>query len=148
MKSNNPKHYWKLVYDIKGSITKKKKKIIIIIIIIKKTTSNSSCSQIDSDTWVNHFRNLYSNIDNSFWNRINELENILKKKEKKAIFSELDFEIIEEIINALSKLKVGRAVGSDLISNEILKCSQNYLIPCLGKLFNTCFKNGFTQKCG
>ena len=43
MKSNNPKHYWKLVNDIKGS----------------KKASNSSCSQIDSETWVNHFRNLH-----------------------------------------------------------------------------------------
>ena len=131
MKSNNPKHYWKLVNDIKGS----------------KKASNSSCSQIDSETWVNHFRNLHSNIDNSFWNRINELENILKEKEKKTIFNELDFEIKDkEIINALSKLKVGKAVGPDLISNEMLKCSQNYLTPCLGKLFNTCFTNGVYPK--
>jgi ribosome recycling factor len=44
-----------------------------------------------SETWVNHFRNLHSNIDNLFSNRINELENILKGKEKKAIYNDLDF---------------------------------------------------------
>ena len=129
LQSENPKHYWQLVNDIKG------------------LSKNDSSSQIDSETWVNHFRNLHSSIDGTFQNRISELENILKQKEKTVIFNELDFEIKDkEISEAISKLKSGKAVGPDLISNEMLKHSQKHIIPCLKILFNLCFQNGIFPK--
>ena len=36
-------------------------------------------------------------------------------------------------------LKLGKAAGPDLISNEMLKCSQEHLIPRLSEIVNICF---------
>ncbi|VDI75921.1 Hypothetical predicted protein [Mytilus galloprovincialis] len=64
LRVENPKQYWKLINDIQDS---------------KKENCSS---QIDSDTWANHFRNLHSAIDNTFYSRLNQLEMILNDKEK------------------------------------------------------------------
>ena len=59
------------------------------------------------------------------------------------IFNELDYKITEkEIVNAIARLKSGKARGLDLISNEMLKHSQSFLIPCIYKFFNMCYTFG------
>ena len=56
---------------------------------------------------------------------------------KEPYFCELDFKIShEEILKAANKLKHGKAVGIDGISNEILKASCPFLIDWYHKLFN------------
>ncbi|CAG2214636.1 unnamed protein product [Mytilus edulis] len=129
LRVENPKQYWKLINDIQDS---------------KKENCSS---QIDSDTWANHFRNLHSAIDNTFYSRLNQLEMILNDKEKNLVFNDLDNDISKkEISDAIASLKSGKACGPDLISNEMLKYSQSYLIGCLYKLFNLCLKNSVYPK--
>ncbi|CAG2224281.1 unnamed protein product [Mytilus edulis] len=102
LRVENPKQYWKLINDIQDS---------------KKENCSS---QIDSDTWANHFRNLHSAIDNTFYSRLNQLEMILNDKEKYLVFNDLDNDISKkEISDAIASLKSGKACGPDLISNEI-----------------------------
>ncbi|CAG2184835.1 unnamed protein product [Mytilus edulis] len=104
LRVENPKQYWKLINDIQDS---------------KKENCSS---QIDSDTWANHFRNLHSAIDNTFYSRLNQLEMILNDKEKYLVFNDLDNDISKkEISDAIASLKSGKACGPDLISNEMLK---------------------------
>ncbi|XP_071128788.1 uncharacterized protein [Mytilus edulis] len=129
LRVENPKQYWKLINDIQDS---------------KKENCSS---QIDSDTWANHFRNLHSAIDNTFYSRLNQLEMILNDKEKSLVFNDLDNDISKkEISDAIASLKSGKACGPDWISNEMLKYSQSYLIGCLYKLFNLCLKNSVYPK--
>ncbi|CAG2257864.1 unnamed protein product [Mytilus edulis] len=102
LRVENPKQYWKLINDIQDS---------------KKENCSS---QIDSDTWANHFRNLHSAIDNTFYSRLNQLEMILNDKEKNLVFNDLDNDISKkEISDAIASLKSGKACGPDLISNEM-----------------------------
>jgi hypothetical protein len=65
------------------------------------------------------------------------LENELKELEKVECFNEMDFKITEkEIMQCIKHLKNKKAVGLDLISNEMLKYSQHAMLPVLIKLFN------------
>ncbi len=122
---NNPKEYWKIVNDI------------------QERKKDNSASSIESDIWIEHFRNLHSTVDDKFKERLSYLENIVAEKEKSLISNELDQKIsIKEINDAIAKLKVGKACGLDLISNEMLKNSQTSLIKCIEKLFNLCLEGG------
>ncbi len=70
------------------------------------------------------------------------LKKIVKEKESSLSSNELDCEISnKEIVDAISKLKKGKASGLDMISNEMLKYSQTYLLPCIKNLFNLCLSN-------
>lgn len=58
-------------------------------------------------------------------------------------FNELDFHISKaEISKAISKLKNSKSPGLDKISNNMLKCAQNELLPSLEKIFNACLTSG------
>ena len=48
----------------------------------------------------------------------------------------------EEIINAIQKLKNGKATGIDNVSHQYLKYSASLLVPVFTKLFNLVFDSG------
>lgn len=58
-------------------------------------------------------------------------------------------------MDAIANLKSGKAKGLDLLSNDMLKNSQYYVLFCIRKLFNRCFtcdihhqscSNGYTSR--
>ena len=88
LRVDNPNKYWKLLNDIPDS---------------KK---DSCSSQIDSETWANHFRSLHSAMDNTFYSRLKQFDTILSDKEKFSIFNDLDNQIsIKEISDAIASIK-------------------------------------------
>ena len=67
----------------------------------------------------------------------------MQEQESQPIFNHLDNVIkVEEIYNAISKLKNKKAIGLDSISNEMFKAAQSSLGSCLLKLFNACLSSG------
>lgn len=124
----NPKSYWNLIDKLQG---------------IESTNSSEA---IDPNTWVSHFQNL-NQPKPKYTQRLAQLDNILTDLEKTKCFSELDNHIsVAEISNAISKLKNGKAPGLDNISNNMIKCSQTFLLPCLYKIFNSCLTFGYYPK--
>jgi hypothetical protein len=68
--------------------------------------------------------------------------------EKNTIFNELCYVITEsEVGKAISRLRNGKAVGLDGISNEMIKASRNIFLPCLTKVFNRILVSGVYPKC-
>lgn len=125
LRVNNPKEYWSLINEI------------------QEQKKDNCASNIDTDKWFDHFQNLHTAVDDKFKKRLETVEKLLNEKEKLSSLNELDIEISnKEICEAISKLKCGKASGPDLISNEMLKSSQSFILPCLHKIFNLCLKNG------
>ena len=59
----------------------------------------------------------------------------------------LDFKICDkEITDAISKLKANKSGGLQLISNNMIKCAQNYILPSLKLLFNKVLTYGIYPK--
>ena len=57
--------------------------------------------------------------------------------------SEYDFKISEkEIVQSISKLKAGKSSGLDGVKNEMVKCGQKSLVPCIEKLLNIILSTG------
>ena len=120
----NPKQYWRLIDELKGS---------------EKKDCDMPISPL---TWQSHFQKL-NTPKSEFKQRIKLLDEKLKVLEKKASFTELDMKISEtEIASAISEIKSNKSPGLDNISNNMLKCSQTYIIPGLLKLFNNCLTFG------
>ena len=130
MHQDNPKLYWNIINDLKDS------------------SQNSNENPIDSNTWFNHFRNL-NTLDEKFQNRATYLESTLRSEEMNyKCFNELDQKITQaEISKALIKLKNNKATGLDNVSNEMLKCCQSLLLPCLQHMYNTSLTLGSYPKC-
>lgn len=113
---NNPNKYWNLLKDL------------------SKDTNKSTSPDIPCNTWFDYFKELnkskINTTDNNFINRFKQLE-------KEKIFSELDFQINDkEVITAIYTLKNKKSSGFDMILNEMLKCSQSFLLTSFKKLFN------------
>ena len=106
MEHSNTRAYWQLVEKTKDAES--------------PIQSSSSVSLTD---WVNHYKDLLSDQNDSsekalyLTDRVNELRS-------SPFFSELDFKFMnDEIKKVLSKLKYGRAVGIDIVNDEMLKAS-------------------------
>ena len=126
--NDNPKMYWKLIEELKDS----------------KTTDSSS--NVSPSQWVSHFKNL-SQPKPEFQQRTQQLEEKLKNLENLTNKTELDNPITEqEISSAIRTLKQGKSPGLDHISNNMLKCGQLVLLPCIHKLFNNCLTHGIYPK--
>ena len=62
-------------------------------------------------------------------------------------FTMLDFKISDkEITDAISKLKANKSGGLELISNNMIKSAQNYILPSLKLLFNKILTYGIYPK--
>ena len=113
---NNPNKYWDLLKEL------------------SKDNNKSSSPDIPSNTWFEYFKDLNkSKVNTPNDNFVNNF----KQMEKEKIFSELDFQINDqEIITAICTLKNKKSSGFDMILNEMLKCSQSFLLNSLKKVFN------------
>ena len=122
---NNPKLYWNLMNDLRGS-----------------KESDQKSSAVEPSAWVSHFTNLNQTREH-FGPRLQEIKKSLDSLEKEKIFNELDYLIsTDEINKAISKLKCNKSPGLDNISNNMLKSGQKVLTPCIQKLFNACLSSG------
>ena len=109
--SKDPKAYWNLLNTLKGK------------------TNNSE--EISLAEWADYFKNLNMQHDTKHKLHSAEHDNLI-------VFNKLGFKITEkEVIDSLKLLKNKKSVGLDLISNEMLKYSQNIMLPLLTKTFNT-----------
>ncbi|CAG2193106.1 unnamed protein product [Mytilus edulis] len=108
---NNPNKYWDLLKEL------------------SKDNNKSSSPDIPSNTWFEYFKDLNkSKVNTPNDNFVNNF----KQMEKEKIFSELDFQINDqEIITAICTLKNKKSSGFDMILNEMLKCSQSFLLNSL-----------------
>ena len=63
--------------------------------------------------------------------------------ENSRVFNQLDVPITEqEIVLAISQMKINKAPGIDNITNNMIKSSQTTLIKCYKKIFNACLVSG------
>lgn len=120
LENNNPKEFWSLLEKLKAS----------------SASNPKTESLISSDEWYNYFKLLntapqhMSDIEKQFGEK-------MKEQEKDEVFNELCYTITQtEISKAISRLKNGKAVSLDGISNEMIKAAHNTLLPCLAKVFN------------
>ena len=87
---------------------------------------NNFVSNISQESWINHFESV----------RYDENEPTYPPDSTED--GPLDYEItIQELLDASSVLKNGKASGSDMISYEMLKCVIDYKPPILIKVFNS-----------
>ncbi len=107
------------------------------------------------DVWKNDFSTLFSRpgYDRSnaeyitLVTELKERENAMKnpsfEPENELMFDYLNEQILlAEIKKAVDRLKSGKAVGLDVIPNEVLKCPT--LLNALCLFFNTCFNSGIS----
>ena len=99
------------------------------IMLKKLREEKENTNPISLKDWGEYFKNLNSNQVQS---------KMLPETQEGPTFSELDFRISEkEIIAALKYLKNNKAVGLDLISNEMLRYSQHAMMPVMLLTFNS-----------
>lgn len=105
----------------------------------KKLGLQQNDNNINSEMWVNHFTNLCNNKES--------IEGLQDLPDPELLFHDtktiLDYEISElEIRRAIKRLKNGKAVGPDLIQNEMIKYGHEALSPVIKKLFNLILEHG------
>ena len=103
--------------------------------IKKKTNGNPTKNDINFETFVDFFKNINTaQIDDLTYQ---DMPNNYEAND------ELDRPITEaEIVEAAKKLKSGKAVGGDYISNEQIKTSMPVLKSTYAKNFNIVFNEG------
>lgn len=120
---HNPQAFWKLFNKLKGDQTKR-------------------TSPLSSDDFVNHFKNLVQQNCKLEPNSISYMDQYIMDNKNK-IFNELNMRIThDELLKSLRHLERGKACGSDLILNEMLKSGQITILPLLLQLFNKILTNG------
>ena len=81
---------------------------------------------IDPATRASHFQNL-NQAKLKFAQRSTKLDNLLTDLAKEKCFSKLDSPIsVVEILNAISKLKIGKSTGLDNVSYHMIKCGKKF----------------------
>ena len=101
---------------------------------------------IDPDKWSDHFRNLLQTppageIDRQFHDYVKESMTILEQLPTNS--EELNKDItIEELNKTVKRIKTGKSVYLDDISNDAIKCGINHMDKCLLHLYNTVLKLG------
>ena len=124
LQSNNPKEFWNLINSLKEN--------------------PRNVPPVNPDEFLNHFKNL-NQVNPTVSNTSERLKIILSDLESRSnLFNELDFSISDnEILLAIKKLKSNKSGGLQLITNNMLKAGQSYLVPSLKKLFNSILVSGF-----
>jgi len=121
---NNPKLYWQLINELQG----------------KHYDQEKNC--ISPSDWISHFQNL-NTVKDKFKSRIEDLEKKLETLEHFRVFYEIDVSITEqEIVLAISQMKINKAPSIDNITNNMIKSSRTTLIKCYKKIFNACLASG------
>ena len=96
-------------------------------------------NNITEEKWYDHFSHLLNDINTQSDDDIDSGDEAFDPEENSDILNSDITE--EEIKEAISHSKAGKAAGPDLILNELLK-SSNDIIPFLLKYFNGLFSNG------
>ena len=104
-------------------------------------------SNIDINTWYNYFKDVFHSVKGVPPICLEMLQptTFLNDNYNHLITNELISP--EEILHSFKKIKPKKAVGSDLISNEMLICSQDIIVPYLTTLFQYLFNNGIYPDC-
>ena len=115
---NDPKTYWSILNDLKDDNSK-------------------SDSIFAPDEMMEHF-SVLNKIPNRYAERVSEIEEALSQVNHISTFTNLYFlTMAKEIDNCLGSLKTNKSTGLDCISNEMLKCGETILWPCIFQIFNT-----------
>ena len=125
LKNTNPKQFWNLINELKNS-----------------NTSTSTCIPISPEKWDEYYKTLnMTDKNNDFHNSIGS--KILNMQNRKESNHMMNSQITEkEIILAIKKLKNKKSPGYDGYCSELLKCSSDFLIKPLQKLFNLILESG------
>ena len=123
MSNRNPKEYWSVLDELRNTEREEKPEVI------------------DESEWLAHYSKLFSAP--SAPQDTNKISEEMNRILSEPHFNELDYHItVKEIQDALNKAKLGKAVGIDNVSGEMLKCAAPILTPWLLKLFNEIFRQG------
>ena len=97
------------------------------------TNKNQCIEQISIDSWREHFKSIYCDVNKPCYPPNSTIE------------GPLDYEItIEELSKASYVLKNDKSCGIDMISNEMLNCIFKKHPQILIKLYNSALQNNFT----
>ena len=124
------------------------KQILKLVSVLKELESSGTCENkcLSAQEWIDLFTHL---LYNNYMESCSELESFIGNMSATNTFSNLDYRITQkEIKSCILKLKPGKAVGMDRISAERIKASVDQLLPVYDKLFNSIFRQGFTQPTG
>ena len=126
LKQSNPKLFWKLLEEL-GNLNK----------------TQDNYDNISVDSWLNHFKglNCQENPDNGFSDSIKNSISIMEQNNVSNHMLDHDF-TNGEIMQHIKLLKSGKASGSDMILNEMLKHGAPFIVNALIKLFNLVLKSG------
>ena len=108
----------------------------------REDVTNQDLPLKDGNIWENYYKNLFSNKTNEHQGLRDDeiLQNYVGQKQleiPKQINKNLNRKISHhELKSVIKRLKLGKAVGIDVISNEMLKVGFPYLKECQLKLFN------------
>ena len=96
-------------------------------------------NDISSEIWSNHFKNLCnSNTSQQDLQSLPDPESLFAN-----INTILDFKIEEHELNrAIKRLKSGKAKGPDMLQNEMIKHSCEFMAPVFVKIFNLILETG------
>ena len=116
----DPQEYWKLVEQL------------------KEIDLDDKVEQISAHTFKNHYKSLLTDSNNAPSLK-EKIENLINEP----FFNELDYVITrKEIADAVRKVKLGKAVGIDNVSGEMLRCSRYVMMDWYEKTFNHMYRNG------
>ena len=136
LNSKNPNEFWNY---IKNLGPRKVNKIPWAVEIEGDTVTDH---KLVLEKWKSDFENLYAVNENGFDDTFMKE---VQKENSATAQSFIDFNLLnkdieyEEVKRAIDRAKNQKAVGIDMIPNELLK--NNTVIELLYKLFSMCFKN-------
>ena len=120
LESKDPNAFWKLVKSLRNA-------------------KNESGFNLDPDLIHNYFKELNEGIKNPFLDSTfrSDIEAKLTRMKGSTYIDILDDEItMDELKKVIMSLKNNKSVGLDSISNELLKCSFNFMSDLLLTLYN------------
>jgi hypothetical protein len=118
-KNKSPKDYWKIINDSSES------------------SNNVKECNITSDQFLKHFQSMNMGQLNHSTDHSDIHESLAVND------NPLNSPITEtEVLKCITKLKNGKACGSDKIINEFLKCSKHVISKLLTKMFNLVLSKG------
>ena len=132
-KASNPKEFWKYLKTLGRQ-------------------GQSKGISPSSEDWVEHFSSLYSgncSVDSTNAKIVNTVKSLDEKLKDPSGIEDQNFDPVtapfeeKAILDGIQRLKVGKAVASDLISNDILKATAKIIAPTLVLLFNRILKNEY-----
>lgn len=128
IESKNPKLFWKTIRSF--------------------TQKDIQSPNVATNEWVSHFKHLL-NVQPDTQNKsfLDYIQCSLPVLEQNMSQGQLDYEISDkELENAITKLKNGKAVGPDKISNEMIKHGGSHFHGALKLLFNRVISSGCYPK--